>query len=39
MGKYYLTEEIKPNIDTLGNVAYTNDDVLFDVLFDEHITT
>ena len=29
-GKYYLTEEIKPNIDTLGNVAYTNDDVLFD---------
>ena len=30
MGKYYLTEEIKPNIDTLGNVAYSSDDVLFD---------
>ena len=30
MGKYYLTEEIKPNIDTLGNVAYSYDDVLFD---------
>ena len=29
-GKYYLTEEIKPNIDTQGNKAYTNDDVLFD---------
>ena len=29
-GKYYLTEEIKPLIDTLGNVAYTSDDVLFD---------
>ena len=29
-GKYYLTEEIKPNIDTLGNVAFTADDVLFD---------
>ena len=28
--KYYLTEEIKPNIDTLGNVAFTADDVLFD---------
>jgi hypothetical protein len=28
--KYYLTEEIKPNIDTMGNVAFTNDDVLFD---------
>ena len=29
-GKYYLTEEIKPKIDTLGNVAYTADDPLFD---------
>mgnify|MGYP003123442799 CR=1 FL=1 len=29
-GKYYLTEEIKPLIDTLGNVAFTQDDVLFD---------
>ena len=29
-GKYYLTEEIKPLIDTLGNVVYTSDDVLFD---------
>jgi len=29
-GKYYLTEEIKPNIDLLGNVAHTNDDVMFD---------
>ena len=28
--KYYLTDEIKPKIDTLGNVAFTNDDVLFD---------
>ena len=28
--KYYLTEEIKPNIDTMGNVAFTADDVLFD---------
>jgi len=28
--RYYLTEEIKPNIDTMGNVAFTNDDVLFD---------
>ena len=28
--KYYLTEEIKPNIDTLGNVPFTADDVLFD---------
>jgi len=28
--KYYLTEEIKPNVDTLGNVAFTADDVLFD---------
>jgi len=30
MGKYYLTEEIKPNIDLLGNVTHTADDVLFD---------
>tara|TARA_R100001443_G_scaffold78998_1_gene86186 strand:- start:295 stop:1080 length:786 start_codon:yes stop_codon:yes gene_type:complete len=29
-GKYYLTEEIKPLIDTKGNVAFTADDVLFD---------
>ena len=28
--KYYLTDEIKPKIDTLGNVAFTADDVLFD---------
>ena len=30
MGKYYLTEEIKPNIDLLGNVAHTADDLMFD---------
>ena len=29
-GKYYLTEKIKPNIDKMGNVAFTGDDVLFD---------
>jgi len=28
--KYYLTEEIKPKVDTLGNVAHTADDVVFD---------
>ena len=29
-GKYYLTEKIKPNIDKMGNVAFSADDVLFD---------
>ena len=29
-GKYFLTDTIKPIIDTLGNVAFTPDDVLFD---------
>ena len=28
--KYFLTPKIKPNIDKLGNVAFTADDVLFD---------
>ena len=30
MSKYYLTPEIKPQINKMGNVAYTADDVLFD---------
>jgi len=29
-GKYYLTGEIKPNVDTEGNVAHTSRDVVFD---------
>jgi len=29
-GKYYLTEKIKPNIDKMGNVGITGDDVIFD---------
>jgi len=29
-GKYYLTEEIKPNVDTQGNIAHTSRDVVFD---------
>ena len=28
--RYYLTEEIKPNVTTEGNVAFAADDVLFD---------
>ena len=30
MSKYYLTPEIKPQINKMGNVAYNADDVLFD---------
>ena len=29
-GKYYLTQQIKPNFDKTVNVAFTPDDVLFD---------
>ena len=28
--KYYLTEEIKPQVNKMGNVAFTSDDVIFD---------